>query len=162
MKPRAGWPPVLSGLLFFGATVLLLEVLYLGLLFLGVVEPLSLSVARARSFIGPVWLVLVALALLALSSSLALSAGHLNLFPVEGRLPRRLLTYITEVAPPLGLLGTFWALMEVQHALDGELGQAELLATLAREGGQAYGSTIVAIVVAIFSFTISRLLGGER
>ena len=149
------WSPFLVYFLVIGIEAMSIEMV---LLYLKYREGIDLSrlLEIMQIYIGPAlicYLFLFFIGLL-LFSTLLLAVDFLDIHRPNVELHLSLLNYFQAASPLLGILVTFWSLMQIQLNLDLTLPQNELFSQLAVNNGKAFGSTIVGIVLAFLALSV--------
>ena len=149
------WSPFLVYLLVIGIEAILFEGILLYLKYRVEIDLKNL-LQIMQTYIGPIlicYLFLFFVGLL-LFSTLLLAMDFLDIHRTNVELHLSLLNYFQAASPLLGILVTFWSLMQIQLNLDLTLPQNELFSQMAVNNGKAFGSTIVGIVLAFLALSI--------
>lgn len=156
------WPSPLGIAFWSGVVLLVAELLVLASRPIGFYAEFAQAATRLANFIGPVWPLELAAAVLIVACVLALAADRSGLLGLDQPgLAIDLLGESGQWAMLAGLLGTFWGLVTSVQAIDGGLEQQEMLAQLMRGTGTAIGSTVVStiegFVASVARFVFSRI-----
>ena len=149
------WPPFLVYLLVIGIEAILFEAVFLYLKYQSGIYLKDL-LEIMQTYIGPVVICYLFLffIILLVFSTLLLAMDFLDIHRTNVELHLSLLNYFQAASPLLGILVTFWSLMQIQLNLDLTLPQNELFSQMAVNNGKAFGSTIVGIVLAFLALSI--------
>jgi hypothetical protein len=164
-RDLSSWPPFLRGLLHVGLFLLSVEFFVLTLtfrLFDPFIEPTVSAFFWLTTFIGPTWPFLLSLSAAAILCVFVLAGNVLKGVEKRERLPLEVLSLAETLGPALGLLGTFIGLYQLLVTLDPKLSTQEIIALLTRRGGEAYGSSVVGIILQIFCHAAQWLFDRRR
>lgn len=75
--------------------------------------------------------------------------------------PQKALDFVIETAPMLGMLGTMIALMQAMGSIDITHGIQGAIREMTYRVGQALGSSILGLILALFAFVLKWLGKGE-
>jgi hypothetical protein len=164
-RELSSWPPLLRGLRHVGLFLLAVEIFVLALtyhLFDPFIETALSGFFWITAFIGPTWPFLLGLSAAAILSVLVLAGDALKEVEEMRKLPLEILSLAETLGPALGLLGTFIGLYQLLVTLDPKLSTQEIIALLTRRGGEAYGSSVVGIILQIFCHASQWLFDRRR